>query len=333
MPAFALIFMMLLSPLVKAASFSTMVDDLSLSALELTFSESKVASVLGSSGKDLTKDEQRAAAVLVSAGILSPDDLLSVARVASKYQQFRQSQAGKSDHLIGPFGASVTHTRLNRIGDHSELLKEQAFITSLQQLLSQGVITGYDLRKVNINDGFDPQKTLTYSHSSIVHLKQLSTLLKSEGVDGLLYAAPKISAFLFRDEWGEPPDNVEELKDGTRVVNGKEWVVFFEFESSVEKSKFHRVVTTYAKKDLENQPGLIADAWWQPFYYSETLVEDFAHINLVLLKSNTTEATLTVLPEKVMRVKSALDNGGWEITVEDVWVNKPFYRFLQGGYK
>jgi hypothetical protein len=53
----------------------------------------------------------------------------------------------------------------------------------------------------------------------------------------------------------------------------------------------------------------------------------------VLLKSNTTEATLTVLPEKVMRVKSALDNGGWEITVEDVWVNKPFYRFLQGGYK
>ena len=199
MPAFALIFMMLLGPLAKAASFSTMVDDLSLSALELTFSESKVASVLGSSGKDLTKDERRAAAVLVSAGIFSPDDLLSAARVAGKYQQFQQSQAGKSDHLIGPFGASVTHTRLNRIGDHSELLKEQAFITSLQQLLSQGVITGYDLRKVNINGGFDPQKTLTYSHSSIVHLKQLSTLLKSEGVDGLLYAAPKISAFLFRD--------------------------------------------------------------------------------------------------------------------------------------
>jgi hypothetical protein len=77
MPAFALIFMMLLGPLAKAASFSTMVDDLSLSELELTFSESKVAFVLGSSGKDLTKDEQRAAAVLVSAGILSPDDLLS----------------------------------------------------------------------------------------------------------------------------------------------------------------------------------------------------------------------------------------------------------------
>ena len=55
MPAFALIFMMLLGPLAKAASFSTMVDDLSLSALELTFSESKVASVLGSSGKDLER--------------------------------------------------------------------------------------------------------------------------------------------------------------------------------------------------------------------------------------------------------------------------------------
>jgi hypothetical protein len=92
-------------------------------------------------------------------------------------------------------------------------------------------------------------------------------------------------------------------------------------------------VTKYAKKDLENQPELIADAWWQPFYYSETLVDDFAYINLVLLKSNTTEATLTVLPEKVMRVKSALDNRGWEVSVEDVWANKPFYRFLQGGFK
>jgi len=63
------------------------------------------------------------------------------------------------------------------------------------------------------------------------------------------------------------------------------------------------------------------------------LVDDFAYINLVLLKSNTTEATLTVLPEKVMSVKSALDNWVWEVSVEDVWVNKPFYRFLQGGYK
>ena len=36
--------------------------------------------------------------------------------------------------------------------------------------------------KVNISAGFDPNRTLTYSHSSVVHLKQLNALLKSENI-------------------------------------------------------------------------------------------------------------------------------------------------------
>ena len=333
MPAITLVFLLLVCPLVQASSFSTMVDELNLSELGATFNDSKVVAILGVTGKNMTKPERRAAAVLVSAGVLGLDDLGDSDRVANQYKQFRLSQSGKSDHLIGPFGASVTQTRLNRIGDHGELLQEEKFIASLQGLLSKGVITGYDLRKVNINDGFDPEKTLVYSHSSVLHLKQLSALLSSEKIEGLLYAAPKISAFLFRDEWGEPGNNVVKLADGTLVVNGREWVVFFEFETAAAKNKFHRVVTQYAKKDEENEPGLIADAWWQPFYYSETPVGEFEPISLVLLRSNTTEATLTVLPEKVASVKSALNAEQWDVSVEDVWVNKPFFRFLQGGYK
>ena len=333
MPAIIFVLLLLVFPVVQAASFAAMVNELDLNELELTFSDLKVETLLGSSGSALSNPERRAAAVLVSAGIFSTDDLDSDARTRSKYQQFQRAQAGKDDHLMGPFDASVTQGRLNRIGRHDVLLKEQTFIDALQRLLSKGVITGYDLRKKNINNGFDPEKTLIYSHASVVHLKQLTALLSSEGIDGLLYAAPKISGFLFRDEWGEPPENVVLLKDGLRVVNGKEWVVFFEFEHSEAKAKFHRVVTKYAKKDEDSETGLIADTWWQPFYYSNTHVEEFADINLVLIRSNQTEATLTVLPEKLATVKAALSSENWDFSIDEVWVNKPFYRFLQGGYK
>jgi hypothetical protein len=334
MPALLLLILSLFTgPWVEAAQLSSIIDELNLRALESTFDPTKVDTLLGNSGKQLTMSERRSGAVLVSTGILRPSDLNDETQIIRALERYRLWSIGKSDHLMGPFGDSVTLSRLDKIGDHGELLKEKAFINSLHQLLSKGVITGYDLRKVNINEGFDPERTLTYSHSSVMHLKQLSALLKSENITGLLYAAPKISAFLFRDDWGEPGNNVATLNDGTRVVNGREWVVFFEFDNAAAKHDFHRTVTRYAKKDDEDEQGLIADAWWQPFYYSETRIEEFEHINLILLRSDTTEATLTVLPGKVESVTAALSDQTWNMTIEDVWVNKPFYRFLQGGYK
>jgi hypothetical protein len=334
MPALLLLLISLfLGSSAAAAKLSSIVEELNLQALESTFDAPKVDALLANSGNHLTSHDRRSAAVLVSAGILRASDLNDESSITTAFERYKLASVGKSDHLMGPLGDSVTLSRLNKIGDHDELLREGGFINSLQQLLSEGVITGYDLRKVNISAGFDPQRTLTYSHSSVVHLKQLNALLKSENINGLLYAAPKVSAFLFRDEWGVPGDNVETLVDGTRVVHGREWVVFFEFATAAEKLDFHRIVTRYAKKDDENEQGLIADAWWQPFYYSETMIEAFEHINLILLRSDTTEATLTVLPEKVASVTEALADQPFNTTIEDVWVNKPFYRFLQGDYK
>lgn len=335
MPVVLFFFLALLmvTPAVKAAQLSLIVDELNMRALEATFDDSKINTLLGGSAAGLKESERRSAAVLVAAGILNVADLASSTRIANKFVQFKKSHIGKSDHLMGPFGEAVTQSRMDRIGDHSDLLEEAKFIDSLHQLLSKGVITGYDLRKVHINAGFDPELTLTYSHSSVLHLKQLSALLSSENIEGLLYAAPKVSAFLFRDDWGEPPANVSTLEDGTRVVNGREWVVFFEFKDVKAKHQFHEVVTRYAKKDEDDEQGLIAEAWWQPFYYSETMVDEFEHINLILLRSDKTEATLTVLPEKVAAVRSALIAADWDMSIDDVWVNKPFYRFLHGDFK
>ena len=318
---------------IVAGELSTIVNTLELQALEETFSDSKVSRLLEGEGKQLPVSERRSAAVLISIGILSSEDLSDADRISEKSKRFEYSKLGKNKHFVGPFNAPVTQARLNDLGGHDRLLEETTFINSLHSILSGGTITGYDLRAAHISSAFDPDNTLIYSHSSILHIKQLTALLSSEGIEGLLYVMPKISAFLFRDAWGEPPKNVSKLADGRLVVNGREWVVFFEFQQAEDKHKFHQLVTKYAKKDEANEPGLITDSWWQPFYYSGLKMQEFEHINLILLRSESTEATLTVLPENLELVESALSRQSREIEITDIWVNRPFYRFLGGGYK
>jgi hypothetical protein len=315
------------------ADLSSLVDKMRLEELRETFDAPKVTRLLAGHGAKLNFEDRSSAAVLISIGIINPEDLTSQAKLESKIAIFNYGSQGKSRHLMGPFNSSVTLARLENLGGHEALLGEKKFISTLHSRLNDGVVTGYDLRGVDIAAGFDPQRTLTYSHSSIHHIKQLTVLLASEGVEGLLYVLPKVSAFLFREGWGEPPTNVTALDNGQLVVNGREWVVFFEFSRPEDKLKFHEIVTRYAKKDDEKEEGLIAESWWQPFYYSGTPIQEFERINLIILKSETTEATLTVLPEKLDVVMAEFDASNWHRTVEDIWVNKPFYRFLNGGFK
>jgi hypothetical protein len=330
---FTLLSFLFVSHWSMASELSDLVDDMGLVELSETFNEIKVTETLGGNGVSLSPTDRRSAVVLISMGVLESGDLKHKVIVSNKIELFRRSQAGKNQQLIGAFNDPLTQIRLQRIGDHESLLRETRFIDSLHGLLSKGIITGYDLRKINVSEGYDPSRTLTYSHSSIPHLKQLTALLASENIKGNIYAAPKVSAFLFREDWGEPPENVSSLADGRLVVNGREWVVIFEFLEPGGKHKFHQLITQYAKKDEEQERGLIIESWWQPFYYSEIEFDEFERINLILLSSASTEATLTVLPEKLESVKSALSEYPFNMIVEEVWVNKPFFRFLHGGFK
>ncbi len=51
-----------------------------------------------------------------------------------------------------------------------------------------------------------------------------------------------------------------------------------EFANAAQKTRFQEVVFRYAKKDRDNQPGLIHDAWWQPLYTSTTAQQDYVPI-------------------------------------------------------
>ena len=157
--------------------------------------------------------------------------------------------------------------------------------------------------------------------------------MNSEGINGWLYVTPKVSAFLYRDDWGPASDNVKTLPSGVRVVQGREIAALFLFDSADDRYRFDDLITQYAKKDEEDEKGLIENAWWQPFYYTDSAIKGFKPISLVVVTAGDYEATLTVLEEKTNEVVKAMTGKSWQIRIDRVWVNPPFFRFLNGDYK
>ncbi len=323
---------LLLSTSVRAGLCLDAVKQMNYVAIQKTFDVSGIQNLNGRHGKALDFDEQQAAALLISIGAIKPADLESEL-LDEKLDQFLSEFLGTGKTYLGTPKDTEIYARVMKLGGHDALREQTELLNALQSALATGMLTGYDLRPINVSASLDRGRTLTYSHSSLLHIQQLISLLRREHIQASIWAAPKVSAFLFRDDWGEPSDAVQTLPDGTRVVNGREFVVFFEFKKKSMKRKFDAVVTRFAKKDEANETGLIADSWWQPFYYSQVEQPDLVPIHLVILRAGRVEATLTVLPENSERIVSALTSKNWAVTTDSVWVNKPFFRFLNGGYK
>lgn len=299
-------------------------------AAAAAISERQAAQLLGTNAKALDTQERRAAALLVAMNMIEATDL---ATPAFDTQLTRWLHALQHPNFMGTTGEYALIDRLGDAWDHTALLEEEALLNVLGDALTEGVLTGYDLRRKSVYGGFPKGQTFIYSHSSALHLQQLATLMAAHNVKARMYVAPKVSAFMYREDWGTAGDNVKTLASGARILNGREVAVMFEFDAPEERNKFHQLVLQYAKKDERDEAGLIANAWWQPFYYTDTPFADFHSISLVILSSEAIEATLTVLPSKENDVVKALSGRGFPVRVDKVWVNPAFFRFLNGGYR
>ena len=240
---------------------------------------------------------------------------------------------GGIPELADSAGLKSRSAHLRSLWQHETLLEESDLLTQLAESLATGVITGYDIRPLNVFAHGLPQHFLIYSHSSAQHLAELIAVLGEHGLQGQVYLAPKVSGFVFRVGWGEPPSNVFTLADGTKVVNGREVAVMFEFESATDSSRFHSLVRQYAKREHADQKGLITDAWWQPFYYADSPVSDFERIDLIVLRRNGVEVTLTVPIERSHEVMDHLTGYADPVHRQRVWVNPAFFRFLHGDFR
>jgi len=322
-----------LSSTAIAGTYTEAVHRLEFDLLAQTFTEEKVVRLLGGHLSQLPEEERRAAAVLISLGALELDDLETPDRVEKLLGLFERVVADRHPALLGRIGDVSLLPKLATPRNYNELLAADELTTALGEELSKGVITGYDLRMKGVYDGFPAGHFFIYSHSSLLHLRQLVTLLHSEDIDGWIYLTPKVSAFLYREDWGPVSSAVATLAGGVRVVQGQEFAVMFLFDAEEDRKRFHELIVRYAKKDSNEEPGLIAGSWWQPFYYTDRELAGFKAISLVVIASAKYEATLTVVEEKTQAVVEALAEKPWPLRVEKVWVNPPFFRFLNGDYK
>lgn len=186
---------------------------------------------------------------------------------------------------------------------------------------------------------FDPKQSLTYGHSDIKHAIQLIGLLRSENIQAKVQLEPKTSAFIYLKEWGEPTQTedyqVVQIENGNFIAYAKEYDIEFEFDSAEQKNKFQQIILQYAKKNSNDQTGLIYSSWWQPLYYSLSELKDYKVIANNKVSKGHYYAQSFSLSDKSEEVVAGLKkiNPGLNVDSYKFWVDEPFYNYLLGDFK
>ncbi|MBV6716998.1 hypothetical protein [Paenibacillus chitinolyticus] len=219
------------------------------------------------------------------------------------------------------------------------LIQQPDLQTIVDKALQADLITGYNVKDDRYTPHFDSARSLTYGHSEIDHALQLIGLLRSENIDARVQLEPKTSAFIYLKEWGEPvqTDDYKVVKsdNGNYIAYAKEYDLSFEFATAGQKDRFQEIVLKYAKKNSEDQSGLIAHSWWQPLYYSRTELPDYKVIaNNKITKGHYYAQTFS-LADKPEAIAEGIRKISPATKVESYrfWVDEPFYNYLIGEYK
>lgn len=204
----------------------------------------------------------------------------------------------------------------------------------LNQLVSQKIVQGYNVKEENlVTSNETGDNIILYGHSSLIHAKQLITLLTINNVDFTWQLIAKSSAFNIRDDWKDiqPDEKISKV----RIAH--EYDVRFTFADKAEQLRFMPLVNQYAKKDNDDETGLIVNAWWQPFYRVFAPRESFIPVKRISLQADGFVASTLVLEPDLTNVltliKTSLSKTNVTISSENVWVNPAFHRYLQGGYQ
>lgn len=215
-------------------------------------------------------------------------------------------------------------------------------IPSLQQFVDSAlkgdVITGYNMKDDRYDANFVPALTITYGHSNVKHAIQLLGLLQSENIDAKVQFEPKTSAFVHRKEWGEPviDENNQSVltENGNYIHYSKEYDLKLEFSNVEDKTAFEAIILQYAKKNADDQQGLIAGSWWQPLFYTleDVTSEGYKQIaNNKIVDGHYYVQTFSLVDDaaKVQEGFAKLDPKV-EVESYNFWTNEAFFNYLNG---
>ncbi|PVA05469.1 hypothetical protein [Thalassorhabdomicrobium marinisediminis] len=285
----------------------------------------------GAAGPDTSPAE----ALLIDMGALTSEDLGDSEAASAKLDRFVADLQDRSESYIGNVSDRNIVERVLKAWDEATVIEDEAVLGLLNGLVDQGFMTGYNVLDTADLSNFDPELMLRYGHSSIDHAVQLLYLMKREGFDPKVQFTPKSSAFVFLPEWGEPPASVVTFDSGTMVNVMVEYNLDFEFSSVERKQAFMDLINDYAKRDDEDEAGLIIDAWWQPFYRSYVPMDRYEPLSENRVQIGGYQADIVTLPADAapMVEKIATVDGVGEVSTTEIWVNPAFYRYMVGDFK
>ncbi|AIG26927.1 hypothetical protein EGH10_15095 [Brevibacillus laterosporus] len=246
---------------------------------------------------------------------------------------------GEYKHFLGLTTDEDIYSKVSHSWKTTNLIKAEELQKIVDEALKQDIVTGYNLKDKRFAPRFDPALSLTYGHSDIQHAIQLIGLLKSEGLVAKVQLEPKTSAFIYLAEWGQPvitPDyQVVKIDNGKYIAYSKEYDISFEFTSVADKEAFDKIIHTYAKKDKENQTGLLISSWWQPLYFSLNEMNGYKQITNNYMEKDNYVAQSFSLNEKSAQVVDGFKkiDPKVKVTSYPFYVDAPFYNYLIGDYK
>ena len=140
-----------------------------------------------------------------------------------------------------------------------------------------------------------------------------------------------------------PTYAVREVEDGRYLTYAVEYDMLLEFDTLEEKEAFHDLIETYAKKYDESYDAdgnlienLIAGAWWQPLYSSQTEMENeefgLLYDNVVYDATGMYSIHPFSLPENCEAIAEVVAEVAPELSVSPVaiYVNPAFMRYTTG---
>jgi hypothetical protein len=243
---------------------------------------------------------------------------------------------GRYENFLGYVSDPEIYARVVQVWQSFDQVAATDLQAAAVQLIRDGIISGYNLKRLSSDPGFDPALTINYGHANIDHALQLIGLLNSLGIDAKVQLEPKTSAFLSLAEWGGSPPTQPELQsdvldDGNWITYAKEYDLLFEFQSVEDRDQFDSIIRNYATRNDNGIPYL-ARSFRVPLYsarvdlgegyqavYNHVAYQDQFYIQSFSLIDNleTTKAAF----------EAAFPDARHEIW-EDLWVNVSFYNYL-----
>ena len=310
------------------------VKDLKMEELAGTYSTEKISNSLkGYRNKKEDLNEQAAKAVLVDLGALSVEELNSGKNIDEKLGNFVTDYINTQENYIGNVSDKNLIERLNNKWNKGKVIEDSSLNSALNKALQKGLTTGYNIKDRKEYANFDKNLTVSYGHSDMIHASQIIGLLKSEGIDAKVQLELKTSAFIYLPEWGKPGYTHTKMSDGTIIAHPLEYDLKLQFENKKDKEKFFELIDKYAKKDSEDEKGILYESWWQPFIQTEK-TEGYEMLIDSIASDSKYDAHILTLPEKSKALVEELKkNKNIKVTTKEVWVNPAFYRFMLGEYK